>query len=175
MEQSDIPGHQAPLLRIARQAGATTAQLLVTFIGLLAVTFIISRVVPIDPVSALIGERATADQIAEARLRLGLDEPLWRQFLLYVWQALHGDFGLSIKTHQPVIQEIARFFPATLELSTLATIIGVLIGIPAGVLAATRPGSLPDQIVRLVGLLGYSMPVFWMALIGLLVFYGDLG
>ncbi|MBS0573502.1 MAG: ABC transporter permease [Proteobacteria bacterium] len=175
MEQSDIPGHQAPLLRIARQAGATTAQLLVTFIGLLAVTFIISRVVPIDPVSALIGERATADQIAEARLRLGLDEPLWRQFLLYVWQALHGDFGLSIKTHQPVIQEIARFFPATLELSTLATIIGVLIGIPAGVLAATRPGSLPDQIVRLVGLMGYSMPVFWLALIGLLVFYGDLG
>lgn len=175
MEQSDIPGHQAPLLRIARQAGTTTIQLLVTFIGLLAVTFIISRVVPIDPVSALIGERATADQIAEARLRLGLDEPLWRQFLIYVWSALHGDFGLSIKTHQPVIQEIGRFFPATLELSTLATIIGVLIGIPAGVLAATRPGSLPDQIVRLVGLMGYSMPVFWLALIGLLVFYGDLG
>ena len=164
-----------PLLRFLQQAASVVATLLVTFIGLLAVTFIISRVVPIDPVSALIGERATAAQIAEARGRLGLDEPMWRQFLLYVWQALHGDFGVSIKTRQPVIQEIARYFPATLELSTLATILGVLVGVPAGVIAATRPGSWIDQIVRLVGLMGYSMPVFWLGLIGLLVFYGDLG
>lgn len=175
MADTDSPGRKSPLLRILQQVGSTVATLLVTFIGLLAVTFIISRVVPIDPVSALIGERATAAQIAEARARLGLDEPMWRQFLLYVWQALHGDFGVSIKTHQPVIEEIARFFPATLELSTLATIIGVLIGVPAGVVAATRPGSLVDQVVRLVGLMGYSMPVFWLGLIGLLVFYGELG
>ncbi|MFO1176205.1 MAG: ABC transporter permease [Paracoccaceae bacterium] len=175
MADTDSLGRKSPLLRVLQQVGSTVATLLVTFIGLLAVTFIISRVVPIDPVSALIGERATAAQIAEARARLGLDEPMWRQFLLYVWQALHGDFGVSIKTHQPVVEEIARYFPATLELSTLATIIGVLIGVPAGVVAATKPGSLIDQTVRLVGLMGYSMPVFWLGLIGLLVFYGDLG
>jgi peptide/nickel transport system permease protein len=74
-----------------------------------------------------------------------------------------------------VLDEVKRAFPATLELSTLATIIGVLVGVPAGVLAATRPGSLADQIVRLVGLMGYSMPVFWLGLVGLLIFYGQLG
>lgn len=157
-----------------KQFGSTLATLFVTFIGLLAVTFIISRIVPIDPVTALIGERATAEQIATARERLGLDEPLWRQFITYVWAALNGDFGTSIKTHQPVIDEIARYFPATLELSTLATILGVLIGVPAGVVAATRQGGWVDQLVRLVGLMGYSMPVFWLGLIGLLVFYGKL-
>ncbi len=174
MEQTDDIGG-GRLWPALREFGEAVATLLVTFIGLLAVTFIISRVVPIDPVTALIGERATADQVAAARAELRLDDPMIVQFGRYVWGVLHGDFGTSIKTGQPVIQEIARFFPATLELSTLATIIGVLVGVPAGVLAATKPGSLADQIVRLVGLMGYSMPVFWLGLIGLLVFYGTLG
>ena len=160
---------------MARQVGGTAVTLLITFIGLLAVTFIISRVVPIDPVMSILGERATEAQILEARVRLGLDEPMWKQFGLYVAQALQGDLGLSVRTREPVAQEIARHFPATLELATLATILGVLVGVPAGVLAATKPGSLYDQIVRLVGLMGYSMPVFWLGLIGLLVFYGQLG
>ena len=163
------------LIGMARQVGGTAVTLLITFIGLLAVTFIISRVVPIDPVMSILGERASEAQILEARLRLGLDEPMWKQFGLYVGQALQGDLGLSVRTREPVAQEIARHFPATLELATLATILGVLVGVPAGVLAATRPGSLYDQIVRLVGLMGYSMPVFWLGLIGLLVFYGQLG
>ena len=163
------------LIGMARQVGGTAVTLLITFIGLLAVTFIISRVVPIDPVMSILGERASEAQILEARLRLGLDEPMWKQFVLYVGQALQGDLGLSVRTREPVAQEIARHFPATLELATLATILGVLVGVPAGVLAATRPGSLYDQIVRLVGLMGYSMPVFWLGLIGLLVFYGQLG
>lgn len=160
---------------ILRQVGGTAVTLLITFVGLLAVTFIISRVVPIDPVMSILGERASEAQIAEARERLGLDEPMWTQFGLYVGQALQGDLGLSVRTREPVSEEIARYFPATLELSTLATILGVLVGVPAGVLAATKPGSLYDQIVRLIGLMGYSMPVFWLGLIGLLVFYGQLG
>ncbi len=158
-----------------RQIGGTALTLLVTFIGLLAVTFIISRVVPIDPVSSILGDRASAAQIAEARERLGLDQPMWQQFWIYVTQALQGDLGLSVRTREPVAAEIARYFPATLELATLATILGVVVGVPAGVLAATKPGSLYDQIVRLIGLMGYSMPVFWLGLIGLLVFYGQLG
>ena len=131
--------------------------------------------VPIDPVLSILGERATEAQIVETRTKLGLDEPLWWQFGVYVTDALQGDLGTSIRTREPVIEEIARYFPATLELATLATIIGVLVGVPAGVLAATNPGSLADQVVRLVGLMGYSMPVFWLGLMGLLLFYGVLG
>ena len=157
------------------QAGGIAFSLLATFIGLLLVTFIIGRIVPIDPVLAILGERATDAQIAAERTRLGLDEPLWKQFAIYVGQALQGDLGASVRTREPVIDEIRRYFPATLELATLATIFGVLAGVPAGVLAATRPGTWIDQIVRLVGLMGYSMPVFWLGLIGLLVFYGELG
>lgn len=158
-----------------RAAGSMLISLAATILGLLLVTFIIGRVVPIDPVLAIVGERATEAQIEAVRVALGLDLPLWRQFLIYAWDALHGDLGQSIRTGQPVIEAVARHFPATLELATLATILGVLAGVPAGVLAATRPGSLADHVVRLVGLMGYSMPVFWLGLIGLLLFYGILG
>ncbi len=146
-----------------------------TFLGLLLVTFIIGRVVPIDPVLAVVGERATQAQYEAAREALGLDRPIWQQFVIYVRDALTGDLGRSIRTGTPVAQDIKRFFPATLELATLATILGVLLGVPAGVIAATRPGSWIDQAVRLIGLMGYSMPVFWLGLMGLLLFYGILG
>ena len=175
MASIEAPAPPSRLGRILRQVGATLFSLFITFVGLLAVTFIISRVVPIDPVMSILGERATEAQIAETRTKLGLDRPLWMQFGIYVNDALHGDLGTSIRTKKPVVAEIVRYFPATLELSTLASIIGVIIGIPAGVLAATKPGSLLDQVVRLVGLMGYSTPVFWLGLIGLLLFYGQLG
>ena len=161
--------------RFARQTGNTLVTLLVTFIGLLAVTFVISRVVPIDPVTSILGERATAQQIEDARTKLGLDEPMWKQFAIYIGNTLQGDLGTSIRTREPVAEAVARVFPATLELATLATIIGVIVGVPAGVMAATKPGSILDQIVRLVGLMGYSMPIFWLGLMGLLLFYGLLG
>lgn len=162
-------------MALLRQIAGGLITLAITLLGLLLVTFFIGRVVPIDPVLSIVGERATAAQYEAARVALGLDEPLWKQFVFYVVDALQGDLGTSIRTGAPIAGEIARYFPATLELATLGTIIGVLVGVPAGVLAATRPGSLADQIVRLVGLMGYSMPVFWLGLIGLLVFYGHLG
>ena len=161
--------------RLARQTVSTVFTLLITFIGLLAVTFFIARVVPTDPVLSILGERATEAQIAATRTALGLDRPIWTQFGIYVWDALHGNLGISVRTKTPVLAEIVRYFPATLELATLATFIGTLIGVPAGVLAATKPGSLLDQAVRLIGLMGYSMPVFWLGLMGLLLFYGVLG
>ena len=123
---------------------------------------------------SILGERATQAQVEAARAALGLDRPLVVQFAIYVRDALTGDFGKSLLTGQPVIADVARVFPATLELATIGTILGVLLGVPAGVLAATRPGTLADQAVRLVGLVGYSMPVFWLGLMGLLVFYGKL-
>ncbi len=145
-----------------------------TLVGLLVVTFVIGRVMPIDPVLAIVGERATTAQYQAARAALGLDQPLWTQFAIYVKDAVTGDFGRSILTGQPVVDDIRRVFPATLELATIATLIGVALGIPAGVLAATRPGRLADQLVRIFGLVGYSMPVFWLGLMALLVFYGKL-
>jgi peptide/nickel transport system permease protein len=159
----------------ARGVLGVLVALAATMLGLLLVTFVIGRVVPIDPVLAVIGERATQAQYEAARLSLGLDRPVWEQFAIYVRDALTGDLGTSIRTRTPVADDIRRFFPATLELATLATIIGVILGIPAGVLAATKPGSLLDQAVRLIGLVGYSLPVFWLGLMGLLLFYGILG
>ncbi len=175
MSATDSPPRKRLLGRRLRSLGGVVAALAATLLGLLLVTFVIGRVVPIDPVLSIVGERATAAQYAAAREALGLDEPLWRQFAIYVGDAVRGDFGTSLRTNRPVATDIARYFPATLELATLATLIGVALGVPAGVLAATRPGSWIDQIVRFIGLMGYSMPVFWLGLMGLLLFYGILG
>jgi peptide/nickel transport system permease protein len=174
--QEDIsgPGHLERAARVARGLAGLVLTLAATLLGLLAVTFVIGRVIPIDPVLAIIGERATQAQYEAAREALGLNEPIWVQFAIYVRDAATGDFGRSLLTGQPVIEDVGRVFPATLELATIATLIGLLFGIPAGVLAATRPGTVTDQVVRVVGLVGYSMPVFWLGLMGLLVFYGKL-
>lgn len=174
MTDSSVPQHDNRLLRLAQQIGVGLFTLAITLLGLLLVTFIIGRVVPIDPVLSIVGERATEAQMDAIRVKLGLDLPMWQQFWIYVRDAVHGDLGTSIRTGEDIASEIARYFPATLELATLGTLFGTVVGIPAGVLAATRPGSIADQIVRVVGLMGYSMPVFWLGLIGLLVFYGQL-
>lgn len=105
---------------------------------------------------------------------MGLHLPLWQQFWLYVKDALSGDFGVSVLTANSVLDDIKRVFPATLELATLGTLIGVALGIPLGVIAAVHQGRWPDQAIRLVGLLGYSVPIFWLGLMGLLLFYARL-
>ena len=156
-------------------AGREGASILATLLGLLLVTFLIGRVIPIDPVLAVVGDRASADVYARARLDMGLDRPLWEQFALYLGKVLHGDFGTSILTANPVLADIRAVFPATLELASLGTLIGVVIGIPAGVAAAVYKGRWPDHAARVIGLFGYSIPVFWLGLIGLLVFYARLG
>lgn len=151
------------------------ASVALTFLGLLVVTFLIGRVVPIDPVLAVVGDRASAETYEQARIALGLDKPLYEQFWIYLTNVLQGDFGESVLTASPVLDDILRVFPATLELATLGTIIGVVLGIPMGVMAAVRQGGWQDQIVRVLGLVGYSVPIFWLGLIGLLLFYAQLG
>jgi peptide/nickel transport system permease protein len=146
-----------------------------TLLGLLLVTFVIGRVVPIDPVLAAVGDRAPADVIARVRVEMGLDLPLYQQFWLYLVKALQGDFGQSVLTANPVLADIRRVFPATLELATTATLLGALLGVPMGVVAAVTQGRWPDHLIRVAGLLGYSVPVFWLGLVGLLVFYATLG
>jgi peptide/nickel transport system permease protein len=145
-----------------------------TYFGLLAVTFFIGRVVPIDPVLAILGDRAPANVIERTRRELGLDLPLYEQFYIYLKGVLSGDFGTSVLTTNPVMDDIRRAFPATMELATVGTLIGTIIGVPLGVLAAVRRGSLVDQLVRVIGLVGYSVPIFWLALVSLVIFYAKL-
>ncbi|MFC6490861.1 ABC transporter permease [Nitratireductor sp. GCM10026969] len=147
----------------------------VTILGLLAVTFFIGRVVPIDPVLAVVGDRAPPHVYERVREEMGLHLPLWQQFLIYVGNVLRGDLGTSVLTSRPVAEDIARYFPATLELATLGTLIGTVFGVPLGVLAAVRRGQFIDHLVRVIGLVGYSAPIFWLALLALLVFYANLG
>jgi len=146
-----------------------------TFLGLTCVTFFIGRVIPIDPVLAIVGDKASRETYERVRIEIGLDQPIPVQFWRYLVKVLHGDFGNSVITSQPVLHDLLRVFPATIELSMLALIIGVVLGIPLGVIAATHRGRWQDQVIRFGSLLGYSMPVFWLGLVGLLAFYAKLG
>lgn len=162
------------LPRPLRVAAGLVLSLALTFAGLLFITFLIGRVVPIDPVLAAVGDRASADVYERVRVELGLHLPLYQQFFLYLGKICRGDLGMSVLTANPVARDILRVFPATLELATAATVIGVFLGVPMGVLAAVHHDRWPDQVLRVVGLFGYSVPVFWLGLVGLLLFYGRL-
>jgi peptide/nickel transport system permease protein len=159
----------------ARSFGNFLVVILLTYLGLLAVTFFIGRVIPIDPLLAIVGDRAPAHVIARAREELGLDKPLYQQFYIYLGKVLKGDFGTSVLTANPVMTDIKRAFPATLELASLGILIGAGLGVPLGVWAAVRRGKLVDQVVRVIGLVGYSVPIFWLGLMALVVFYARLG
>lgn len=149
--------------------------LVLTFVGLTAVTFTIGRVMPADPVLAVIGDRAPQSAYDRVYLEMGLDRPIYEQYGRYLNELAHGDLGTSIMTSQPVLEDIKRFFPATLELATIATLMGIFIGVPMGVLAAVNQGKMIDHVVRILGLIGYSIPVFWLGMVALLIFYGHLG
>ncbi len=164
----------SPFRNLGR-VGNLALTIALTFIGLTAITFIIGRVMPTDPALAMVGDRASQEVYEAMRLKLGLDKPLWQQYVIYLGNLLQGDFGKSIMTTRPVLDDLIRFFPATLELATIATLAGVVIGVPMGVVAAVRQGRMVDHIVRVVGLFGYSVPIFWLGMVALLVFYAKLG
>jgi peptide/nickel transport system permease protein len=158
-----------------RGLAATGSSILVTLFGLVLVTFLIGRVMPIDPVIAIVGDHAPPDVIAQARLQLGLDRPLLVQFGIYLRNLLHGDLGRSVMTSNTVVADIIHFFPATIELATVAIVIATAIGVPLGVLAAVRQGSRTDHVVRIFCLTGQSVPIFLLGLLSLLIFYATLG
>ena len=162
-------------MRRFRSLAATVASIPITLFGLVLITFMIGRVVPIDPVLAVIGDRAPQDVVERTRKEMGLDRPLPEQFLRYTEQLAVGDLGRSVMTSNRVATDIARFFPATLELAFIALGIATLVGVPLGVYAAVRQGSWIDQVIRVVCLSGHSIPVFVLALVSLLVFYATLG
>jgi peptide/nickel transport system permease protein len=173
-EAAGPSGISAPL-SILRTLAGVLSTLLVTFIGLTAITFVIGRVMPADPVLAVVGDRASQAVYEQVYQEMGLDRPLYEQYWRYLSKLVQGDLGISIMTARPVMVDILRFFPATLELATIATLLGIFFGIPMGVLAAVNKGRWPDHAVRVFGLLGYSVPVFWLGMVGLLVFYAKLG
>ncbi len=162
-------------LTVLWRLGAFLGSLVLTFLGLTAVTFGIGRFIPVDPVLAVVGDHATREIYDKTYIAMGLDRSVPVQYLIYLGKLITGDFGQSVMTSRPVLNDLMQFFPATFELATIATVIGVVIGVPAGVAAGALKGRWPDHLVRIAGLFGYSMPVFWLGLVGLFVFYGKLG
>lgn len=160
-----------PAARLARRLGIV----FITLLGLLALTFFIGRVMPLDPVLSIVGSDADQSTYQQVYHQLGLDRPLYVQFAYYLRDLLHGDLGRALLTGHPVTADIARVFPATVELATIAILFSTFVGIPLGVFAATRRGRLGDQIVRVISLCGYSVPIFWFGMMGLIIFYAWLG
>jgi dipeptide transport system permease protein len=150
--------------------------ILPTFFGVTLVAFVFIRTLPGDPVLLMAGERGMSEERHTALMaELGFDKPIIVQYGLYLKQLVQGDFGTSIITRKPVLDEFMTLFPATVELSICAMIIAVFFGLPAGMVAATRRGSTFDHTVMTGALTGYSMPIFWWGLLLIILFSGILG
>ncbi len=142
-----------------------------TLAGLLFVTFTLSRLSPVDPALQLLGDHASSSSYAAMRGTLGLDEPWPTQFRIYLGRLLHGDLGRSLSTGERVSDDLRRVFPSTIELATLAMAVSACVGLPLAILGAWRPRGLIDGAVRVVSLLGNSIPIYWLGLLALFWFY----
>ncbi len=147
-----------------------------TFIGILLLSFMLIRLVPGDPIEVRFGERGIApERLAQLRAEMGLDQPLYVQFLDYLGHVARGDLGVSISTKNPVLSEFLALFPATVELGLCAMIFAIVFGLPAGVFAAVKRGSIFDHALMSTSLTGFSMPIFWWGLLLILLFSVQLG
>ncbi|HEX3498206.1 MAG TPA: ABC transporter permease subunit [Stellaceae bacterium] len=156
---------------------ATRISLIIpTFFGITLLTFLLVRLIPGDPIEALAGERGI-DPVRHEQLRheYGFDRPVLVQYGIYIARVLHGDLGISAVTHAPVIKEFGALFPATIELSSCAMLFAILLGLPAGIIAAVKRNSVFDHGVMAVSLTGYSMPIFWWGMLAILLFSITLG
>jgi len=143
--------------------------------GVIVVIFMISHIIPGDPARLMAGPRATEEIVQKIREEHGLDKPLHVQFYLYISDLVRGDLGQSILTRRPVTRDLLRYFPATFELTTVSVILASLIGIPLGIISAVYKDRIADHLIRVYSITGISMPVFWLGLLLLLVFYLKLG
>jgi peptide/nickel transport system permease protein len=150
-------------------------QLVLALIGVSMVVFVTMRVLPGDVAHLLLGEQATQEQLTRIRQQLGLDQPIWVQYLHFAARALQGDLGESIRTHRPALHDVWTACPVTLQLTFTALMLATLLGIPLGALAAMRPGGAIDSAVMTLTLLGVSIPIFWLGLMLLLLFGAVLG
>jgi dipeptide transport system permease protein len=147
-----------------------------TFVGVTLLTFALIRLAPGDPVLLMAGERGMDPvRYAAARAELGLDRPLLEQYAIYMADVLRGDLGKSVVTREPVLKEFLALFPATIELAVMAALFAILLGLPAGILAAVRRGSIFDHGLMIFSLTGYSMPIFWWGILLVLLFSVTLG
>jgi dipeptide transport system permease protein len=147
-----------------------------TVVGISIAAFAFIRLLPGDPIIAIAGERGiTPENYAILRERFGFNEPIWQQYFDYVWRLLHGDLGISFSTKRPVLDEFLTLFPATIELTVVAMLIAVAIGVPVGIIAAVKRRSWFDQVAMSAALTGYSMPIFWWGLLLIILFSGTLG
>ncbi|UXN03013.1 MULTISPECIES: ABC transporter permease subunit [unclassified Bartonella] len=147
-----------------------------TFLGITLVAFIFVRTLPGDPVLLMAGERGVSpERHAQLMAQFGFDRPYWQQYFDYLWGVFHGDLGISFITKKPIAEEFFTLFPATLELALCAIIIAIIIGIPAGVIAAVKRGSWFDQGAMGFALVGYSMPIFWWGILLIMLFSANLG
>jgi peptide/nickel transport system permease protein len=151
------------------------AFLILVLFGISLITFFLSHVVPADPVRLYAGSRASAATIALIRHQLGLDLPLWRQYLNYVGGLIHGDFGYSLLSHRSVSSDIHDYLPATIELTLAAIVFILVVGIPLGVLSAVWTGSIVDQLGRVLSTTGVAVPAFWLGLMAQLLLFDLLG
>ncbi|KAB8141626.1 ABC transporter permease [Chloroflexia bacterium SDU3-3] len=143
-------------------------------VGVSIITFVLSQLVPIDPAVAALGQNARDDQIQAFRAEYGLDQPPVQQYLTYVWRLAHGDLGMSIRTRRPVADDLRDYFPATLELALCAMVVAMALGISLGLVAAVRRNSWVDALARTLALVGGSLPIFFLGLLGLTLFYTKL-
>jgi peptide/nickel transport system permease protein len=150
---------------VGRYALRRSLTLVPVLLGVSVLVFSFLHLIPGDPALTMLGERATPEKVAEVRARLGLDRPIWQQYLLYVGNALHGDLGVSIVRGDPVASDLLRRFPATVELAVAAIAVAIALGIPIGVASAVWRNSLLDSLARLGALTGVSMPIFWLGLV----------
>lgn len=149
--------------------------LIPTLLGVLTIVFFMVALSPGDPARVMLGERANAEQLATIRAELGLDKSLGEQYVRYIYRAVRLDFGRSIKTGRPVMQEIKELFPATVELALVAMFIATSLGILIGVLSAVRQNTWIDYTSMVGALTGVSMPVFWLGLVLIMIFSVGLG
>lgn len=149
--------------------------MVVTLMGVATITFFLSRVLPGSPVQMMLGYRPSGELIAAAERELGLDQPLHRQYVRFVSDAVRGDFGISLRTRQPVVEEIGRRSLATIELTTLTIVLLVVIGVPAGVISAVHNNSPVDHTVRFLSIAGVAFPSFVVGMLLQMLFYGHLG
>ncbi|HEY0607898.1 MAG TPA: ABC transporter permease [Herpetosiphonaceae bacterium] len=150
------------------------AGLLVVFVGVSVITFTLAQLVPVDPAAAALGQNARDEQIEAFRRQYGLDRSPLEQYLTYVNRLLHGDLGISIRTRRPVADDLRDFLPATIELSLAAMGVALVLGISLGILAAVQRNTLLDAAARIFALVGGSLPIFFLGLIMLAIFYSRL-
>lgn len=148
---------------------------ILVLLGVTLITFVLTHVVPVNPVLALVGDHAPESVVKQAERSFGLDKPLPVQYVLYLRGLLQGNLGVSIADERPVGTDLAQYLPATLELSIAAIIVAIVVGLVTGVISALYANRWPDQIARVFALLGVSLPVFYTALVFLAIFYVKLG